>query len=134
MLAETEYDVGTSTTAGTGRSLLTTRELGVQFGVGRAVVADRLAEAGLCTAAGTPTKAAVRDGCCRILPAGLTLWRPDRVLPALRAMAAAAQKEDSRLALSRAVEAARLVLEWNEILEVVITTKAKELGMEARLL
>jgi len=120
---------------------VTMTQLASTCGISRSVLVRRLIRAGLCIDAHTPTESAIAKGLCRTQPAlggnVLVLWHREQTAVAF----ADAQnppphrrdaKEPARCAIRNAIAAARQVMQWGEIVELVIEMKAEEQGIHAR--
>jgi hypothetical protein len=128
-----------ATTAHQRQVFVTLSALATTFGVSRAVIATWLVEIGLCTGSGTPTKKALTNGFGKVLSTGgggvLVLWHRQRVTAVLKVAGhSTANEQQARDALSRVIATARSVMAWGEIQEVVIAMKAKDHGVEARII
>jgi hypothetical protein len=117
----------------------TLSELATTFGVERAVMATWLAEIGLRSGSGSPTRKALSSGFCKVLNAGgggaLVLWQRQQVIAVLRAAGySTANEEKAKDALSRMITTVRPAMGWSEIQEVLIAAMAKEHGVETKLI
>lgn len=116
-------------------TFVTLTSLSSVLGMDRVALIARLAEVGLCTPDGRATRTASQKGYCRAIGIRMNLWDREKTIAALQAAGMRSKdKEDSRLALSQAMDTVRATLNWSEIQEVLIARKAKENQVEARLL
>jgi lambda repressor-like predicted transcriptional regulator len=90
----------------------------------------------LRTGGSTPTVKALKKGFCKVGGGGaLVLWHRQRTIAALKAAGhSTAHENHAKLALTTMIATARSVMEWGEIQEALIAAKAKEHGVEARII
>jgi hypothetical protein len=117
----------------------TLTKLSTTFGVSRTLIAAWLVEIGMRTGSGTPTRKALTGGFGKALNTGgggvLVLWHRQRIATALKAAGhLTANEQQARDALSQMIATARSVMGWGEIQTLLITAKAKEHGVEVRII
>lgn len=122
---------------------VTTTQLASMFGVTRDVMVGRLIEAGLCSDSRSPTVEAIQEGLCRVRrtwgSSVIVLWDREPIhlmLTTARksSMPISDAKRQTRQTVRSVIATARSIMEWGEIVEVVIAMKADEQGIHARVI
>ena len=121
---------------------VTLSQLAEMSGVSRPVMETRLIELGLCLDAQTPTEEAIRKGLCQVRPTWgnnvMVLWHAEKTNQALTAGHSSAsggkEKEQNRQTLRNMIATARRIMQWGEIVEIMIAMKAEEHGIHARVI
>jgi hypothetical protein len=117
---------------------ITTTQLAAMFGISRAEMANRLMQAGLCCDAQRPTEKAVAQGICRVQPTWgenvIVLWHAEKTKAGLDEATSPQVKAQARQAFGNAVATARQVMQWGDIVEMVIAMKVEDQGYQARVI